>query len=130
VRVYGPLHICKELTSAQTLHALLQTSLLAIHPFFLSPVTELPPLAPVFRFPPLQPNPDQRFRIANTAQLHVNMRGSLGLATGLGWSDSEDEDAPSLPTRQSSAAKLLHWSHRRAREVMTRVASDDQADVS
>jgi hypothetical protein len=27
-------------------------------------------------------------------------------------------------------AMLKSWSHRRAREVMTRVASDDQADVS
>jgi hypothetical protein len=34
------------------------------------------------------------------------LRGGIGLTTGLGWSDSEDEDAPSPLTRQLSAAQL------------------------
>ncbi|KAI9068554.1 hypothetical protein FKP32DRAFT_1561442 [Trametes sanguinea] len=31
------------------------------------------------------------------------LRAGMGLTTGLGWSDSEDEDAPSLLTRRSTA---------------------------
>ncbi|THV00443.1 hypothetical protein K435DRAFT_456508 [Dendrothele bispora CBS 962.96] len=35
------------------------------------------------------------------------LRGGLGLTTGLGWSDSEDEDAPSPFTRRVSSAITL-----------------------
>ncbi|KAG1855631.1 hypothetical protein DFJ58DRAFT_745442 [Suillus subalutaceus] len=34
------------------------------------------------------------------------LRGGIGLTTGLGWSDSEDEDAPSPLTRRLSALNL------------------------
>ncbi|KAF5384208.1 hypothetical protein D9615_003100 [Tricholomella constricta] len=34
------------------------------------------------------------------------LRGGIGLTTGLGWSDSEDEDAPSALTRRLSALNL------------------------
>ncbi|KAG5634705.1 hypothetical protein H0H81_001052 [Sphagnurus paluster] len=34
------------------------------------------------------------------------LRGGIGLTTGLGWSDSEDEDAPSALTRRVSALTL------------------------
>ncbi|CCL98737.1 uncharacterized protein FIBRA_00742 [Fibroporia radiculosa] len=34
------------------------------------------------------------------------LRGGIGLTTGLGWSDSEDEDAPSPLTRQLSSTSL------------------------
>ncbi|KAF8992747.1 hypothetical protein BDQ17DRAFT_1369129 [Cyathus striatus] len=34
------------------------------------------------------------------------LRGGIGLTTGLGWSDSEDEDAPSPLTRRLSALSL------------------------
>ncbi|KAH8833771.1 hypothetical protein DL96DRAFT_1578351 [Flagelloscypha sp. PMI_526] len=34
------------------------------------------------------------------------LRGGLGLTTGLGWSDSEDEDAPSALTKRISSLRL------------------------
>jgi hypothetical protein len=44
------------------------------------------------------------------------LRGGIGLTTGLGWSDSEDEDAPSPLTRQLSAVDLRKKAGREARE--------------
>ncbi|KAF9522345.1 hypothetical protein CPB83DRAFT_864645 [Crepidotus variabilis] len=38
------------------------------------------------------------------------LRGGIGLTTGLGWSDSEDEDAPSPLTRRLSTLNLSHRS--------------------
>jgi hypothetical protein len=38
------------------------------------------------------------------------LRGGVGLTTGLGWSDSEDEDAPSALTRRLSTLNLSHRS--------------------
>ncbi|KAJ7594068.1 hypothetical protein C8J56DRAFT_925927 [Mycena floridula] len=38
------------------------------------------------------------------------LKGGIGLTTGLGWSDSEDEDAPSALTRQISVLNLARRS--------------------
>ncbi|KAK2460710.1 hypothetical protein APHAL10511_007180 [Amanita phalloides] len=38
------------------------------------------------------------------------LRGGIGLTTGLGWSDSEDEDAPSPLTRRLSSLSLMRRS--------------------
>jgi hypothetical protein len=40
------------------------------------------------------------------------LRGGIGLTTGLGWSDSEDEDAPSPLTRRLSAAQIAKRAER------------------
>ncbi|KDR74606.1 hypothetical protein GALMADRAFT_227102 [Galerina marginata CBS 339.88] len=45
------------------------------------------------------------------------LRGGIGLTTGLGWSDSEDEDAPSPLTRRLSSLNLARRSS--ASSVMT-----------
>jgi hypothetical protein len=100
-----------ELTNAQIPHALQRSPLPALNPFFLSPVAKLLPLAPVSRFPSLQLHLDQRLCLADKTRLQMSMRGSLSLATGLGWSDSEDQNTPSLLRRRLSAAKLFHHAH-------------------
>ncbi|KAL0946334.1 hypothetical protein HGRIS_012572 [Hohenbuehelia grisea] len=47
------------------------------------------------------------------------LRGGVGLTTGLGWSDSEDEDAPSLLTRRVSSLVLS----RRSSEASLRASA-------
>ncbi|KAF8872210.1 hypothetical protein CPB84DRAFT_1854588 [Gymnopilus junonius] len=49
------------------------------------------------------------------------LRGGLGLTTGLGWSDSEDEDAPSPLTRRLSTLNLSRRSS--ASSIMTGASS-------
>ncbi|KAK7030707.1 ribosomal protein 60S [Favolaschia claudopus] len=55
------------------------------------------------------------------------LRGGIGLTTGLGWSDSEDEDAPSDLTRRISSLNLhqpaSHLARSRASSLSTRAST-------
>ncbi|KAJ7281540.1 hypothetical protein C8J57DRAFT_1297957 [Mycena rebaudengoi] len=53
--------------------------------------------------PPRPPAPPADVRDTPNRRL---LRGGIGLTTGLGWSDSEDEDAPSALTRRISNLNL------------------------
>ncbi|KAJ7077850.1 hypothetical protein B0H15DRAFT_861166 [Mycena belliarum] len=59
------------------------------------------------------------------------LRGGIGLTTGLGWSDSEDEDAPSALTRRISSLDLnrssSHLSFSRASSLSIRSSAYSSA---
>ncbi|KAJ6581395.1 hypothetical protein B0H19DRAFT_1251623 [Mycena capillaripes] len=102
----------------------LHTSLpqLMLHHGFLSPRSKLLPHPPASLAPSPAPSPasavfpnaerslprDTR-DTPNRRVRHRDgklLRGGIGLTTGLGWSDSEDEDAPSALTRRISSLNL------------------------
>ncbi|KAH9912263.1 hypothetical protein B0H21DRAFT_773951 [Amylocystis lapponica] len=61
------------------------------------------------------------------------LKGGIGLTTGLGWSDSEDEGAPSPLTRKLSSHTLSRKSlpsSLRSSHPLTRASSDTAADSS
>ncbi|KAG5645862.1 hypothetical protein DXG03_005204 [Asterophora parasitica] len=51
------------------------------------------------------------------------LKGGIGLTTGLGWSDSEDEDAPSALTRRLSALNLSRRSSAASLGMLSRSTS-------
>ncbi|KAJ7623301.1 hypothetical protein FB45DRAFT_101401 [Roridomyces roridus] len=90
----------------------LHTSLpkVMVHHGFLSPRSKLVNTAASPSLTPSKEKPARDSR--DTAQRRVRHRdgktlaGGIGLTTGLGWSDSEDEDAPSALTHRISTLNL------------------------
>ncbi|KAJ7115859.1 hypothetical protein C8R44DRAFT_983809 [Mycena epipterygia] len=113
----------------------LHTSLpqLMLHHGFLSPRSKLLPKTAGASASPVPPSPASSVFAGadapprdtrDTPKRRVRhrdgktLRGGIGLTTGLGWSDSEDEDAPSALTRRISSLNLhrsgSQFSHSRA----------------
>ncbi|KAJ7252699.1 hypothetical protein B0H12DRAFT_607886 [Mycena haematopus] len=101
----------------------LHTSLpqLMLHHGFLSPHSKLLSQSPASLAPSPAPSPSSSLfpttdphprDTRDTPKRRVRhrdgklLRGGIGLTTGLGWSDSEDEDAPSALTRRISSLNL------------------------
>ncbi|KAJ7355374.1 hypothetical protein DFH08DRAFT_803416 [Mycena albidolilacea] len=126
----------------------LHTSLpqLMLHHGFLSPQSKLLPQSLVpspapspaaSLFPSTEPpsrdtrdTPGRRVRHRDGKTL----RGGIGLTTGLGWSDSEDEDAPSALTRRISSLDLHQSGGRLSRasslSLSTRASTSLRSRVS
>ncbi|KAJ6493653.1 hypothetical protein C8R47DRAFT_1070168 [Mycena vitilis] len=136
----------------------LHTSLpqLMLHHGFLSPRSKLLPHSPASLAPSPAPSPGPSPASAvfpsterplprdtrDTPKRRVRhrdgklLRGGIGLTTGLGWSDSEDEDAPSALTRRISSLNLnrsesqLGLNRSRSTSLSTRASTFSSARTS
>ncbi|KAK7012268.1 hypothetical protein R3P38DRAFT_3588917 [Favolaschia claudopus] len=75
----------------------------------------------------LQETPVTPLAVASDIATARTLRGGIGLTTGLGWSDSEDEDAPSDLTRRISSLNLhqpaSQYARSRASSLSTRAST-------